>query len=75
MPTRGELIAHNRSISQIAEKLEIDNLVYQSVENLKKSIIEDSSINDLDMCCFTGSYVTGNINEEYLDWIEMEYKS
>merc|ERR1712199_128375 len=28
MPTRGELIAHDRSISQIAESLEIDNLVY-----------------------------------------------
>ena len=75
MPNREELIAHNRSISQIAERLEIDNLVYQSVENLKKSIIDDSSVEDLEMCCFTGSYVTGNINEEYLDWIEMEYKS
>ncbi len=75
MPTRGELIAHNRSISQIAEKLEIDNLVYQSVDNLKTSIIEGSLIKDLDMCCFTGFYVTGNINEEYLDWIELEYKS
>ncbi len=75
MPTREELIAHNRSISQIAERLEIDNLVYQSVENLKKSIIDGSSVENLDMCCFTGSYVTGNINEEYLDWIEMEYKS
>jgi len=75
MPTRKELIAHNRSISQIAERLEIDNLFYQSVENLKKSIIDGSSVEDLDMCCFTGSYVTGNINEEYLDWIEMEYKS
>jgi len=75
MPNREELIAHNRSIIQIAEKLEIDNLVYQSVENLKKSIIDDSHIEDLEMCCFTGSYVTGNINEEYLDWIEMVYKS
>ena len=75
MPTREELIAHNRSISQIAESLEIDNLVYQSVENLKKSIIDGSSVEDLDMCCFTGFYVTGNINEEYLNWIEMEYKS
>jgi len=75
MPTRDELIAHNRTINQIAEKLEIDNLVYQSVENLKKSIIDGSSIKDLEMCCFTGSYVSGNINEEYLDWIEMEYKS
>ena len=75
MPTREELIAHDRSIIQIAERLEIDNLVYQSVENLKKSIIDGSSFKDLDMCCFTGSYVTGNINEEYLDWIETEYKS
>jgi len=75
MPTRDELIAHNRTINQIAERLEIDNLVYQSVENLKKSIIDGSSIEDLEMCCFTGSYVSGNINEEYLDWIEMEYKS
>ncbi len=75
MPTRDELIAHNRSINQIAERLEIDNLVYQSVENLKKSIIDGSSIEDLEMCCFTGSYVSGNINEEYLDWIETEYKS
>ena len=75
MPTREELIAHNRSIIEIAESLEIDNLVYQSIENLKKSIIDDSHVEDLEMCCFTGSYVTGNINEDYLDWIEMEYKS
>ena len=75
MPTRDELIAHNRSILEIAQKLEIDNLVYQSVENLKKSIIVDSGIKDLDMCCFTGSYVTGTVTDEYLDWIENEYKS
>jgi len=75
MPTRKELIAHNKSINQIAQRLEIDNLVYQSVENLKKSIVDGSSVEDLEMCCFTGSYVTGNIDEEYLDWIEMEYNS
>ena len=39
MPNRDELIAHDRTISQIADQLEIDNLVYQSVENLRKSII------------------------------------
>ena len=41
---RDELIAHDRTISEIAEKLEIDNLVYQSIENLKKSITSDSPI-------------------------------
>ncbi len=75
MPNRDELIAHNRSISQIADKLEIDQLVYQSVDNLRKSIVDDSLVKDLEMCCFTGSYVTGTVNAEYLNWIEREYKS
>jgi len=75
MPNRDELIAHNRTISEIADKLEIDNLVYQSVESLRKSIISDSPIKDLEMSCFTGSYVTGTVNQEYLHWVENEYKS
>ena len=75
MPNREELIAHDRTISEIAEKLEIDNLVYQSVDNLRKSIISDSGVEDLEMSCFTGSYVTGTVNQEYLKWVENEYKS
>jgi len=75
MPNRDELIAHNRSIKEIAKKLEIDELIYQSIEDLKKAILDGTSINDLEMCCFTGSYITGNINEDYLSWIEEEYKS
>tara|TARA_A100001388_G_scaffold233413_1_gene186387 strand:- start:110 stop:505 length:396 start_codon:yes stop_codon:yes gene_type:complete len=75
MPNRDELIAHDRTITQIANQLQIDNLVYQSVENLRKSIIIDSSIKKLEMSCFTGSYVTGTVTEEYLNWVENEYKS
>ncbi len=75
MPSRDELIAHNMTIKDIAEKLEIDSLVYQSVEDLRKSIIADTQIKDLEMCCFTGSYVTGSVDEEYLKWIEKEYIS
>ena len=75
MPKRDELIAHNRSINEIAEVLEIDNLIYQSVENLRRSIIDDSFLSDLEMCCFTGSYVTGKVDEEYLNWVEKEYSS
>ena len=75
MPNRDELIAHDRTISEIAEHLEIDNLVYQNVESLRKSIISDSPIKDLEMSCFTGFYVTGTVNQEYLNWVENEYKS
>ncbi|MCQ9200171.1 MAG: amidophosphoribosyltransferase [Prochlorococcus marinus CUG1437] len=75
MPNRDELIAHDRTISEIADKLEIDNLVYQSVQSLRKSIIGDSHIKGLEMSCFTGEYVTGTVNQEYLNWVENEYKS
>jgi amidophosphoribosyltransferase len=75
MPNRDELIAYDRTISEIADQLEIDNLVYQSVENLRKSIISDSPIEDLEMSCFTGTYITGTVNKEYLNWVENEYKS
>ena len=66
---------YKRQINEIADQLEIDNLVYQSVDNLRKSIINDSPIEDLEMSCFTGSYVTGTVNQEYLKWVENEYKS
>ena len=75
MCIRDRLIAHDRTISEIADQLEIDNLVYQSVESLRKSIISDSPIKDLEMSCFTGSYVTGTVSQEYLNWVENEYKS
>ena len=75
MPNRDELIAHDKTVTEIAEKLEIDNLVYQSIDNLRKSIILDSSVLDLEMSCFNGFYVTGTVNEEYLNWVENEYKS
>ena len=42
---------------------------------LRKSIITDSPIKNLEMSCFTGSYVTGTVTQEYLNWVENEYKS
>ena len=75
MPKRDELIAHDRTIIEIAEKLEIDNLVYQTVDDLRKAIINDSEVKDLEMSCFTGFYVTGTVHQEYLKWVENEYKS
>ncbi len=75
MPNRKELIAHNRSVSQIANELEIDNMVYQEVSDLYQAITFESSIKDLDMSCFTGDYITGTITNEYLEWVENSYLS
>jgi len=75
MPSKHELIAHGRTIPEIAEELGVDHLVYQEVEDLKAAIIEGSDVTDLDMSCFDGRYVTGTVTDEYLDWVESSQTS
>ena len=75
MPTRHELVAHGRSIPEIAEELGADYVVYQEVADLKAAILEGSDVEDLDMSCFDGRYVTGTVTEEYLNWVEASQES
>ena len=70
MPSRNELIAHNRSINEIEENLVIDKMIYQEVGDLTKAITNNSNIRELDLSCFTGKYVTGTVTDEYLNWVE-----
>ena len=70
MPTRAELIAHGRKIPEIATELGADYLIYQEVEDMQSAILEGSDIAGLEMSCFTGDYITGNVSEEYLAWLE-----
>jgi amidophosphoribosyltransferase len=70
MPSRHELVAHGRTIPEIAQELGCDYLVYQEVDDLKAAILEGSGIDDLDMSCFDGRYVTGTVSDEYLAWVE-----
>ncbi len=75
MPSKKELIAYNRSISEVEAILSADKLVYQEITDLKQAIIKDSDVNHLDMSCFDGKYVTGNVTDEYLSWVQEEYSS
>jgi len=70
MPTRQELIAHDRKIPEIASVLGADHLIYQEVEDMRSAITEGSAVTDLEMSCFTGDYVTGTVTPEYLAWVE-----
>jgi amidophosphoribosyltransferase len=71
MPSREELVAHGRTIPEIAKELGCDYLVYQEVEDLKAAILDGSpDVEDLDMSCFDGRYITGTVSEEYLAWVE-----
>ena len=75
MPSRQELVAHGRTIPQIAEELGCDYLVYQEVDDLKAAIMEGTDLVDLDMSCFDGRYVTGTVSDEYLAWVEGSQES
>ncbi|MDR6689895.1 amidophosphoribosyltransferase [Microbacterium sp. 1154] len=75
MPSRHELVAHGRTIPEIAEELGCDYLVYQEVDDLKAAIMEGTDLVDLDMSCFDGRYVTGTVSDEYLAWVEGSQES
>ena len=70
MPSRQELVAHGRTIPEIARELGADHLVYQEVDDMAAAIMAGSHLTALEMSCFTGEYVTGTVTEEYLSWVE-----
>ncbi len=38
---------------------------------MRDAILEGSTgVEDLEMSCFTGEYITGNVTPEYLSWLE-----
>jgi amidophosphoribosyltransferase len=70
MPSRQELIAHNRRIPEIKMEMGSDYLIYQEVADMQAAILEGSNVDALEMSCFTGDYVTGTVTPEYLAWVE-----
>ena len=71
MPTRAELIATGRTGDEIAAEIGADALVYQDIEALKESVTslrEDLTL--FDASCFDGCYITGDIDDYYLDAVE-----
>lgn len=76
MPTRRELIAHGRTNDEIAAAMGVDRLVYQTVEGMNRAILAGQSIvTELEQSCFTGEYLAGNIDEEFLAWVEQHQQS
>jgi amidophosphoribosyltransferase len=71
MPTVNEFVANNRTEEEIAEYLGVDWLVYQGLEDLV-ACAEDINprIDRFDTSVFDGKYVTGGVDEPYLNRIE-----
>jgi amidophosphoribosyltransferase len=67
MPSPEEFVAHGRSDEEICEAIGADRLIYQRLEDLEEAVRRGNpTLDGFENCCFSGSYVTGDIDGKYL---------
>jgi amidophosphoribosyltransferase len=63
MPTREELIAHDRTVEEIRAFIGADALIYQDVEAMKRVVRQlNPTIASFEASCFDGHYITGDVS-------------
>jgi len=68
MPTSTELIANDLSTEDICREIGADYLIYQDLDDLIDAVGKGNPrIKSFDTSCFNGEYVTGDVDEAYLD--------
>ena len=73
MPAVHELIAHGRSEAEIARAIGADYLIFQDLADLEEAVRRgNAALQRFDASCFTGDYVTGDIDQDYLDCLARE---
>ncbi|RKZ89610.1 MAG: amidophosphoribosyltransferase [Gammaproteobacteria bacterium] len=70
MPSADEFVAHNRNVKQIAQELGADWLIYQELDDLIDAVNKNNKVERFDTSCFDGKYVTGDVDESYLYYID-----
>lgn len=71
MPSAKELIAHDRSEEEVCREIGADWLVYQDIDDLVESTRgEYANIEEFECSVFTGNYVTGDVDQAYLDRLD-----
>ena len=71
MPAAHELIAHNRSEQEICKVMGADRMIYQDLDDLIDAVRKgNSEIKGFDTSCFSNEYITGDIDNAYLEKVE-----
>ncbi len=71
MPAKEEFIAHNRTVEEIQEAIGADWLIYQDLQDLVDATCDGADVKyDFDCSVFNGEYVTGDIDEAYLEKLQ-----
>ncbi len=68
MPAKEEFIAHNRTVEEIQTEIGADWLIYQDLQDLVEATCDGAEVRyEFDCSVFNGEYVTGDIDDAYLD--------
>ncbi|MDE1225999.1 amidophosphoribosyltransferase [Vibrio aestuarianus] len=71
MPSANELIAHGRDTDEICKQIGADALIFQTIEDLVEAVgLGNQDIAKFEASVFNGEYVTGDIDQQYLDYLE-----
>ncbi|MDX7990085.1 amidophosphoribosyltransferase [Xenorhabdus littoralis] len=71
MPNANELIAHGREVDEIRQLIGADALIYQDLQDLVQAVREENpDIVKFECSVFDGIYVTKDIDQIYLDYLE-----
>jgi amidophosphoribosyltransferase len=71
IPASNELVAHQHSIAEISRTIGADWLIYQDLADLKTAVSAgNTTISQFEDSVFSGQYVTGDIDQQYLTKLE-----
>lgn len=73
MPTQTELIAFGKTLEEIRDAIGADALIYQDLDDLKAAVQDvNPSFTEFEASCFSGTYITGDIDTQYLTHLAHE---
>ncbi|MBI6529521.1 amidophosphoribosyltransferase [Proteus vulgaris] len=71
MPNANELIAHGREVDEIRKLIGADGLIFQDLSDLIAAVQEENpDISQFECSVFDGVYITKDIDQDYLDYLE-----
>ena len=72
MPVRSELIASGHSVEEVREIIGADRLIFQDLDDLVEAVkdTKHSRVEGFDCAVFNGCYITGKIDEAYLEHLQ-----
>jgi amidophosphoribosyltransferase len=71
MPTAREFVAYERSEEEIGKAIGADRIFYQELDDLVDAVRQGNpSLENFDCSCFNGEYPTGDVDDEYLAFID-----